>query len=199
MALDAPFAATALRGAQRIAVIGSPGSGKSSVASALAATLDLPLHHLDRLYWRPGWDPTPPEDWRAMQARLVQEARWIIDGNYGQTLSIRLARADAVVFLDLPGAVCLWRAFSRSLRDGERPDLAEGCPEHVDAEFLRFIAQFRRRDRRDVISHRDSAPAGQAWIVPRRARDVRSLFRALSPSDLGRHRQEHPAADNGKR
>ncbi len=86
---------------KRILVIGSGGSGKTTFARRLAERTKLPLIHLDALYWRPGWDPTPDEEWRAKVAELVNTPAWIMDGNYGGTLNIRLAACDAVVFLDI--------------------------------------------------------------------------------------------------
>lgn len=134
---------------QRIAVIGSPGAGKSTLSRKLGDALGLPVHHLDRLFWRPGWVETPRPDWVALQEELVRQDRWIIDGNYGGTLQIRLSRATAVVFLDYPPLVCLWGALKRRIvhRRGGRPDMAEGCPEAVDLQFLRFIWNFPKDGR----------------------------------------------------
>ncbi len=159
-------------------MIGAPGAGKSTAARALAEYLPLPLHHLDRLYWRPGWQPTPPDEWQAVQRALVQAPRWIIDGNYGDTLGIRLARAEAVLFLDLPAPVCIRRVLWRSLRlHGQvRQDLGEGCPEHFDPEFLRFVARFRRHVRPQLLALHAAAPAGQAWIAPSSSRETHLLM-----------------------
>src|SRR5207248_9352838 len=101
---------------KRVLVIGSGGTGKTTVAQRLARRTGLPLIHLDLLYWRPGWQPTPGEEWRETVRRLVAGERWIIDGNYGGTLDLRLAACDTVVFLDLPRVLCLWRVLVRQLR-----------------------------------------------------------------------------------
>src|SRR5438034_11750677 len=85
---------------KRILVIGSGGSGKTTFARRLAERTTLPLIHLDALYWRPGWDPTPADEWRARVEALANEPAWIMDGNYGGTLDIRLAASDTIVFLD---------------------------------------------------------------------------------------------------
>jgi len=39
----------------RILIPGSGGSGKTTFTRKLAAKTGLPLHHLDTLYWQPGW------------------------------------------------------------------------------------------------------------------------------------------------
>ncbi len=178
---DADIAARALLSCRRIAVLGSGGAGKSTVARAIAARVGLPLHHLDRLYWLPGWQATPDPDWEALQRELVREERWMVDGNYSRTLAIRLDRADGVLLLDLPRRVCLWRAFWRSMRlyGKVRPDLGAGCPEHFDLEFLAWIWAFPRRTRGKLLAAKRAAPPGQAWVVPRTAREVRRLIRAI--------------------
>ena len=149
-ALQALSSVTAL---QRILVIGSGGSGKTTFARRLAARTQLPLIHLDALYWRPGWDPTPPDEWRTKVEALVREPAWIMDGNYGGTLDIRLAACDAVVFLDIPRLVCLWRVVRRQLQHGgrNRAELAAGCPERLTWEFLTWIWTYPQRRRGSIL------------------------------------------------
>jgi adenylate kinase family enzyme len=138
---------------QRIAIIGCGGSGKSTLAKALGALLGLPVHHLDRLYWKPGWVEPPAAHWAALQNELCRQPAWIIDGNYGGTLEIRLAAADTIVFLDLPTRVCLWGALRRFLtyRGRTRPDMSEGCQEKLDWQYLRWIATYRSTRRRQIM------------------------------------------------
>ena len=178
---DAAGAAQRLAACRRIAVLGSGGAGKSTLSRELAALLDLPLHHLDQLFWLPGWRARADAEWERIQNEIVLAEHWVIDGNYSRTLDIRLARADGVLFLDLPREICLWRAFWRGvrLRGKVRPDLAAGCPEHFDLEFLQWIWRFPLRSRERVLRRRAVAPYGQAWIVVRRPRDVRRLLAAL--------------------
>jgi len=122
---------------KRVIVIGSGGAGKSTLARKMGEILDLPIHHLDRLHWKPYWTETPKEEWQKIQADLCTEEEWIIDGNYGGTMDIRLAACDTVVFLDLSRWLCVFRALKRSMDlSGERrPDLPEGCDEQFDLDF----------------------------------------------------------------
>jgi adenylate kinase family enzyme len=178
---DAGAAARRLASSHRIAVLGCGGTGKSTAAREIAGILGLPLVHLDALHWLPGWQARPEAEWEGLQRELVAKDRWIMDGNYSRTLEIRLRRADAVLFLDLPRRIALWRAFWRSVRlyGRVRPDLGEGCPEHIDVEFLRWIWDFPRRTRGKLVAARDAAPKGQVWLVPRTTRDVRRLLSEL--------------------
>jgi adenylate kinase family enzyme len=133
---------------QRILIIGCSGAGKSTLARRMGKLLDLPVIHLDREYWKPGWTPTPDADFDRTIARLVERERWIIDGNYSRTLESRLARADAVIHLDFPRWRCLLRICRRVLLNSnfnhQRADMAEGCAEQWDWEFIEWVWNFRR-------------------------------------------------------
>ncbi|MFZ9683488.1 MAG: DNA topology modulation protein, partial [Cephaloticoccus sp.] len=134
---------------QRIIIIGCGGAGKSTLARELGARLGLPVHHLDRLFWRSGWVPTPRDEWAQIQTQLCAAPAWIIEGNYGGTMDIRLAACDTVIFLDYARHVCVWRMLRRwwQYRDRSRPDMTEGCPERLNFEFFLWIWRFRRRSR----------------------------------------------------
>jgi adenylate kinase family enzyme len=106
----------------RVHVDGMMGSGKSAFARALAARTGLPVIHLDLHYWKPGWVRPSDDEWRERQRTLLAGAVWIIDGNYNETLPLRLERADTVVFLDTPWWLCASRSFVRGLRKTRRRD-----------------------------------------------------------------------------
>ena len=129
---------------RRVSVIGSGGAGKSTLARQLGEITGLPVIHLDRLFWKPGWTETPKAEWREMVEDLVKGDEWIIDGNFGGTMEIRLAAADTVVFLDFPRVLCTYRAVKRAItfRNKTRPDMGPGCNEKFDLEFLRWVWQF---------------------------------------------------------
>jgi adenylate kinase family enzyme len=158
---------------KRIAIIGSGGAGKTTLALALERKTGIPALHLDRLYWKAGWVATAPEDWLKIQGNLLERPRWIIDGNYGSTLDMRLAAADTVVFLDMPRLLCLWRALKRGLRYAgrSRPDMTEGCPERVTGEFLRWIWRYPL-ERRPVILEKLAALKDKRVVRLRTRHDV---------------------------
>ncbi|MEX0761044.1 MAG: AAA family ATPase [Dehalococcoidia bacterium] len=128
-------------------IIGSGGSGKSTLARQISEITHLPVLHLDAYYWRTGWKPTPDSEWEERVQELAAGDRWIMDGNYSRTLHLRLPRVDTIVLLELPRALCLWRVVSRSIkyRSQTRPDMAEGCPERVSLEFLKWVWNYTHR------------------------------------------------------
>ena len=152
---------------ERIAVIGSPGAGKSTLALVIARATGLPLIHLDREYWQPGWVASDAAEWHGRSGGLAAGERWVMDGNYANSLDARLRRATLVVWLDLPTRVCLTGAVRRAarLRGRDRPDMREGCPERLNTAFLTFlgyILTFRRRKRPAV--ERTIAASGVAVV-----------------------------------
>jgi adenylate kinase family enzyme len=138
---------------RRIAVLGCSGSGKSRLSRALGERLDLPVIHLDAQFWRPGWVQTPVEEWEARQESLFAGDSWVADGNFHATLAWRLARADTVVHLDFPRYQCFRGVLMRLVRQwGQvREDMGAGCPEGVDFKFLRWVWNFRRDVRPEVL------------------------------------------------
>ncbi|BEV01253.1 topology modulation protein [Novosphingobium olei] len=125
----------------------------------MAKRTGLPLVHLDFHYWRPGWVPSEKTLWREKVISLAAEPRWIIDGNYGNTIDIRAAHADTLIHLDFPTSLCFARVIYRTIANHGRERTNEvmvGCPERFDTDFFRFVLNYRRRNReRDMEKLRD--------------------------------------------
>jgi adenylate kinase family enzyme len=101
----------------RVSVQGVPGSGKSTVGRAIAARLGVPYIELDALHHGPNWSEPTAEEFVAVVAPLAARDRWVIDGRYhGKLGDLVIARADTVVWLDLPIRVWLPRLTWRSVR-----------------------------------------------------------------------------------
>ncbi|MDQ6828891.1 MAG: DNA topology modulation protein [Gemmatimonadota bacterium] len=167
---------------QRVVVIGPGGSGKSTLAKRIGESLGLPVIHLDREYWRPGWVATPTAEWKERIAQLTARPAWVMDGNYGGTMEARLRAADTVVFLDLPRTTCLRRAVSRWLRyrGRSRPDMASDCPEKLTWEFIRWIWTYPRRRRPGVMAQLDAIAKEKRVVVLGSARAVAAFLADLS-------------------
>lgn len=162
-------------------IIGQPGSGKSTLARELAAITRLPVVHIDRIHWMPGWR----ERSRAEKTRLCEEiharADWIFEGGHSATWPTRLARADTLIWLDLPVGLRLRRVVGRTLRwlGRTRPDLPPDCPERLSAGFLRYIWRTRRTGRDACARLFDRA---EPWVAAHRLHrpsEVRAYLAAL--------------------
>lgn len=165
---------------QRFLVLGNAGSGKSTLARQIGAGLRLPVVHIDKEYWQPGWHAPDPDWFAARMAELAAAPRWVIEGNYSGTLAPRLARADAVLFLDMPTPLCMFRVLRRQARGWRRvrADMAPGCPERWDLEFLIYVWRFRR-DRQDALLRRLRDGAGNKLHVLRGPGEVAAYVERL--------------------
>lgn len=141
----------------RIVVTGLAGSGKSTFAVALAGKTGLSVIHLDLAFWKPGWVAPSETEWRQKQSVVLAGDAWIADGNYHETLDLRIELADTVVVLDMPWWLCSARALRRGFTmPGQLP---EGCP---------YSARARWRDEWRL--------AGRIWrarhLEPAREREI---------------------------
>jgi adenylate kinase family enzyme len=134
---------------KRVLVLGPSGSGKSTFAEKLADLLGIPCIHLDTHYWKPNWVDTPQEEWFEVVGELISRESWVMDGNYSSTLEMRIRRADTAIFLDVPRRLSFLRVFKRRLlhRGQVRPELAPGCYEKIDLDFIKWIWNYPKRSR----------------------------------------------------
>ncbi len=131
---------------QRILILGPGGAGKSTLAASLARKLDIPVIHLDQHHWQPGWVNMDENAWNTKVAVLAAGRSWVMDGNYADTLGLRLSIVDLVIVLDTNRFKSIWRAFTRVLGSygRTRPDMAPDCPERFDREFFVWLWNFPR-------------------------------------------------------
>jgi adenylate kinase family enzyme len=139
-----------MNGLPRVLILGSPGSGKSTLARSLSVRLDVPVIHLDVLWWEPRWVEAGSARFQGRIATHLDQDGWIIDGNYTRHgFDARLDRADTVIWLDLPRWLCLCRVTVRAIQlwGKTRPDMGADCPEKLDLTFLQFVADWNRNNR----------------------------------------------------
>jgi adenylate kinase family enzyme len=163
---------------QRVLVLGSGGAGKSTFARALGAATGLPVVHLDREYWQPGWVALDKPAWAVRVRELCARDAWIMDGNYGGSMEARLAACDTAIFLDVPRAICLARVVKRRLqyRGHARPDMTPGCEEQLSWEFVRWVWRYPIDKRAGVIAQLDGP--GRRGVILRGAREARAFLNA---------------------
>jgi adenylate kinase family enzyme len=133
----------------RVLVVGCSGAGKTAFALRLGERTGLPVVHLDREFWRPGWTEPSMAVWRHQVEELAAQPRWIMDGEFRNSLDLRLPRADTVIFLDMPRWLSLTRVARRTVRHfgRARDDMAPGCTERFDWAFMKYIWKYQRKVR----------------------------------------------------
>jgi len=134
---------------ERILIIGCGGSGKSTLARQLSQKLNIPVIHLDKIWWRPGWEHISREEFTEIILKEMDKPQWIMDGNFNHTLPQRLQYCDTVLYLDFNRVACLFGVLKRILTTyGKvRPDMGDGCPERFSWEFLQWVWTFNEKNR----------------------------------------------------
>ena len=133
---------------KKIIVIGCPGSGKSTVSRALHNKTGIPLYHLDMMYWNADKTTAEKSVFLERLSTVLEKDEWIIDGNYGYTMELRMAACDTVVFLDYPLDVCLDGIKER--RGKPRSDMP-WIETEEDAEFIEFIKSYNEQQKLKVL------------------------------------------------
>ena len=164
---------------ERIMIIGCGGAGKSTLARQLGEKTGLPVVHLDKLFWRPGWVSLSREEFAAVHRAAIAGERWIMDGNFDRTIPERLARCDTVIYLDFSRLTCLLGVAKRVLTTyGKvRPDMGDGCPERIDWEFLKWVWNFNKNKRERY--HRLLREAEAKVIILKNRRQVRKFLGSI--------------------
>ena len=133
---------------KKVIVIGCPGSGKSTVSRALHNKTGIPLYHLDMMYWNADKTTVEKSIFLERLSGVLEKDEWIIDGNYGSTMELRMAACDTVIFLDYPMDICLDGIKER--RGKPRNDLP-WIETEEDEEFIEFIKSYNEQQKSKVL------------------------------------------------
>ncbi|HMM88458.1 DNA topology modulation protein [Bradyrhizobium sp.] len=153
---------------QRVLVMGSSGSGKSTFARRLSGIAGLPFVSLDALYWKPGWVASDNAEFGHRVAEVARQPQWVMDGNFMRHGAGELRRqsSDTVIWFDLPRRTCMLGITKRIFTTyGEvRPEMAEGCPEKIDFEFFRYVWTYRQAQRPKLLDYFSGLRADQQLV-----------------------------------
>jgi adenylate kinase family enzyme len=174
---------------KRILIFGPSGGGKSTLARRIGERLGLPVIHLDAINWSPGWVQIERDPFSERVAEAAARDTWVMDGNYTAThLDLRLSRAEALIWLDLPRYVYFPRALWRTIRNygRVREDIGPGCPERFDLSFFRdWVWTYPTRSRGRHAELLANLPPGVWGIILRTTAEVAKFTNDL-PHSLDR-------------
>ncbi len=165
---------------ERIIIIGCGGAGKSTLAWQLGERLQIPVVHLDKLFWSPGWVQVSQEVFDARLAAELEKPQWVMDGNFNRTMPQRAAKCDTIIYLDFSRLACLLGVAKRILTTyGKvRPDMGEGCPERFDLDFLKWVWNFNKNKREENYRLLNETVHAQAIVLKNR-RMVKRFVKTL--------------------
>lgn len=176
---------------KKIMIIGSPGTGKSTLAKRLRNLTNFPTYSLDAMFWQPGWVQSDTKSFRQKLEDVVNTEKWIIDGNYSNHLDLRLPKADLVIYLDFIMPICLFRVIKRSLKSfgRVRSEMADGCTEKIDLEFYRYVVTFPWKVRSRMQSDFEKFGAGDKLVILQSNRQVERFVKQFLTLQYARPKQ----------
>lgn len=166
---------------ERVMIIGCGGAGKSTLARQLGEKTGLPVVHLDQIFWKPGnWEHLPKEEFDALLMEELEKPRWILDGNYNRTLPARLEKCDTVIYLDFNRFTCIRSWLKRVITNWghARADMAQGCNEWFDPEFVKWMWNFNKTHREKYYGMLDGLDGKTVHILKNR-RQVKQFLTSL--------------------
>ena len=165
---------------ERIMIIGCGGAGKSTLARQLGEKTGLPVVHLDKLFWKPGWVESSREEIDAKIMAEMAKPQWIMDGNYNRTLAERMRHCDTIIYLDFSRFACLMGVLKRVITTygTVRPDMGEGCPERFDGEFLQWVWNYNKNKRESNYRLLNEATHAETIVLKNR-RAVKKFLKSL--------------------
>ena len=134
---------------EKVIIIGCPGSGKSTFGRKLKHITGLPLYHLDMMFWNEDKTTVSKEIFIERLHEVMSNPKWIIDGNYGSSMEMRIKECDTVFFLDYPTEVCIDGIMKR--KGKPRSDMPWVENDNTDEEFIAFVNSYNLESRPKVI------------------------------------------------
>lgn len=168
---------------KRVMIVGQPGAGKSTLARALGERTGLPVYHIDKIHWMPGWVERPRDEKTQMCLDVHAKEHWIFEGGHSATWRDRLARCDTLIWIDVGLWRRTYRVARRTVRDlGKvRVDMQEDCPEQFSLEFYQFIWRTRKSSKTNLQHLFDKTPKDKTRVHLRSNREVAEFLKTLKP------------------
>ncbi|MEM6844537.1 MAG: DNA topology modulation protein [Bacteroidota bacterium] len=162
----------------KIMIIGCSGAGKSTFSTKLHEITAIELIHLDQHHWLPNWVGLNKSDWRDKVTELSEKESWIMDGNYGGTMEIRLNKANTIIFMDRTRWLCLYRVLKRVITHygKSRKDMPEGCVEKFSWEFMHYIYHYNKTRRPKILEKLSKLKTSKEIVILRSNKEIRGYL-----------------------
>jgi len=169
---------------KRIAIFGTPGSGKTTLGIMLKDHLNIPCYHMDQIIWKENWILREKEECRNLLHQWIRNDTWIIEGAGLSTLEIRYANSDMFIHLAPPRWLCILRVFKRAwFRGTDAGDKPKGCREKVNLPFLKYLWNFEKIAASGIAKFREKYPEIQ-YVSVKNQDDFDSILQTLREKNL---------------
>jgi len=169
---------------KRVMIFGQPGSGKSTLAHRLGELTGLPVVHMDKIHWLPGWVERPDAEKDQMCAEVHARDSWIFEGGRCSTWPERIDRADTIIWLDYPLMVRSFRVIRRTIKfyGRDRPCGQTGCPDQFNREFAGWIWNTRKSGFDRMLEFYQSVPENKRSYRLKNPRQVTKFIKEVQHS-----------------
>ncbi|MDE6240928.1 MAG: hypothetical protein K2M08_00730 [Anaeroplasmataceae bacterium] len=165
----------------KIAIIGFSGTGKSTLARKLAKFYSIPVLHLDACHFKPNWEERTDEDMTSIVSEFLnKENQWVIEGNYIRICKERFQEADLVIYLAYNRFACLRNVIHRykTFKNKTRPDMADGCAEKLDKEFVSWVF-YKGRTKRKKTNYTNLVLNAQKGLIFKSRKKLHKYLKKL--------------------
>ena len=170
-----------IKNINKIVLIGSPGSGKSYLSKYLHKATDLPLYHLDNLYWYGNWKHINKKEFVKIQKDIMKTKKWIIDGHFQSTIKDRIKNTEVIIHFNLSGITCVNGVKHRIKNHSIREDMPQSCVEKtLDKKFETCMLNFKKEKNKDVFKYLRKYPHNILTITSKK--QLRIIVDYLSKS-----------------
>lgn len=154
---------------KKIAIIGAPGTGKTTLANKLSEIYHIEATHIDGLHHLENWQIRDKSERDKMILEIVQKDEWIIDGTYRSTLKARLERADLIIWLDFSTFAQLKGIVGRFLKNKgiEKPEIP-GCKEKLDKTFFFYVLKYNKNKRNIIVENLECIDKNKVLVFKNR-------------------------------